>query len=219
MLTRYIIQWQTLSSVEGETIKYNEAEKYLIKADPVLGELIKSHHPLIERPKRHDYFESLARSIIGQQVSVKAAATIFARFERITKLEPGSVASMNDEQVSDIGLSKAKRRYLQDLAEHFTKDPEVFNHLAKLSNDEVIDELTRVKGIGVWTAQMFLIFTLARQDVFAADDRGLQIAIENNYNLSRPTSRAQLDELAETWSPHRTTASLYLWQSLQNTPD
>jgi DNA-3-methyladenine glycosylase II len=200
-------------------MQYSKAEKHLISIDPVLGQLIKKHRPLVDRPQRSDYFASLTRSIIGQQISVKSASRIFERFGKITKLDPSKVASMNDDQVSLIGLSGPKRRYLQDLAEHFVKDSEVFNHLAKLSNDEVIDELTRVKGIGVWTAQMFLIFTLARQDVFAADDRGLQIAIENNYNLSRPTSRAQLDELAETWSPHRTTASLYLWQSLQNTPD
>lgn len=200
-------------------MQYSKAEKHLINIDPVLGKLIKQHHPLVERSQRNDYFASLTRSIIGQQISVKSASRIFERFEKITELDPSKVASMNDDQVSQIGLSGPKHRYLQDLAEYFVKDSEVFNHLAKLSNEQVIAELTRVKGIGVWTAQMFLIFTLARQDVFAADDRGLQVAIENNYNLSQPTSRAQLDELAETWSPHRTTASLYLWQSLQNTPD
>ena len=172
-------------------MQYSKAEKHLISIDPVLGQLIKKHRPLVDRPQRSDYFASLTRSIIGQQISVKSASRIFERFGKITKLDPSKVASMNDDQVSLIGLSGPKRRYLQDLAEHFVKDSEVFNHLAKLSNDEVIDELTRVKGIGVWTAQMFLIFTLARQDVFAADDRGLQLQSKptNQPSTARRTGR------------------------------
>lgn len=193
------------------------AENTLIETDPILGAAIENHGHLPLRPDR-DYFEALAGSIISQQISVKAAAKIFERFREQTELKPERVLELSEEQIKAIGLSGQKSRYIHDLAEHFVKDSAVFNHLDTLSDDEVIIELTSVKGIGVWTAQMFLIFTLHRPDVFAPDDRGLQLAIQNIYNLSTIPKRAELEVFAEKWAPYRSTACLHLWHSLDNQP-
>lgn len=194
---------------------FTDAEIALREIDPLLGELIDRHRHIATGLNR-DYFEALSSSIIGQQISVKAAAKIFERFQEVTNLRPEKTAHLSDDEIKTIGLSGQKSRYLRDLAEHFVKDSAVFNHLDSLPDDEVISELTKVKGIGVWTAQMFLIFTLHRPDVFAPDDRGLQLAAEKLYD--RTFTRSELDQLAEQWSPYRSTACLHLWRSLDNTP-
>lgn len=193
------------------------AEKSLIKIDPILGTAIAAHGNLPLRPER-DYFEALSSSIISQQISVKAAAKIFERFRKQTELRPERVLELREEQIKTIGLSGQKSRYIHDLAAHFVEDSAVFNHLDSLNDDEVIEELTRVKGIGVWTAQMFLIFTLHRPDIFAPDDRGLQLAIQNIYDLPAVPKRAELEIFAEKWAPFRSTACLHLWHSLDNMP-
>lgn len=193
------------------------AEQELISLDPVLGVYITSHGTIPLRQERR-YFEALSSSIIGQQISVKAAAKIFGRFRDITDLKPEKVLDLSDEDVKAIGLSGQKSRYIRDLALHFVEDSAVFNHLSSLSDDEVIAELTKVKGIGVWTAQMFLIFTLHRPDVFAPDDRGLQLAIQKIYNLPGVPGRAKLEVFAKRWVPYRSMACLHLWRSLDNEP-
>lgn len=194
------------------------AENTLVKADPILGAAIERQGHLPLRPDR-DYFEALSSSIISQQISVKAAAKIFERFREQTELKPERVLELREEQIKTIGLSGQKSRYIHDLAEHFVEDSAVFNHLDSLNDDEVILELTRVKGIGVWTAQMFLIFTLHRPDVFAPDDRGLQLAIQAIYDLPVIPKRAELEKFAEAWMPYRSTACLHLWHSLDNAPN
>lgn len=184
--------------------------------DPVMKKLISEHGRIAFRPER-DYFEALSNSIISQQISVKAAASIFGRFREITKLQPTITFDLDEKQIKEIGLSGQKAKYLKDLAEHFVDDSAVFNHLDSLNDDEVIAELTKVKGIGVWTAQMFLMFTLHRPDIFAPDDRGLQLAIEKHYG--QKLGRAELEKFAEKmWAPYRTSASLHLWRSLDNEP-
>lgn len=197
----------TLSQVEHE----------LVALDPVLGERIVTHGTVTLPPTR-PYFEALTSSIISQQISVKAAAKIFERFRTITNLDPLVAMNLTDENVKVIGLSAQKTRYIHDLAEHFVNDAAVFNHLDSLSDDEVITELTRVKGIGVWTAQMFLMFTLQRPDVFAPDDRGLQIAIQTIYDLPQLPTRRELDKFAHRWAPYRTIASLHLWRAIEAPP-
>lgn len=199
------------------TAKLSRAETNLIKLDPTLGEVIQANGPILLRPK-HDYFEALAGSIVSQQISVKAAAKIFARLQDATNLEPIKVLEIDESQQKAIGLSGQKLRYLHDLAAHFVEDSAVFDHLDSLSYDDIVAELTRVKGIGVWTAQMFLIFTLHRPDIFAPDDRGLQIAIQTIYDLPNLPARSELEQLAEKWAPYRSTACLHLWHSLDNTP-
>ena len=194
---------------------FSPAEQALIHQDSRLGRIIETNGHIAPRPER-DYFEALSGSIISQQISVKAAATISERFREATQLQASNVITLSDEQVKAIGLSGQKSRYIRDLAEHFVRDSAVFNHLDSLSDDEVIAELTQVKGIGIWTAQMFLIFTLHRPDIFAPDDRGLQLAIEHIYDTT--LTRSELMTFAERWEPYRSTACLHLWHSLDNTP-
>lgn len=198
-------------------MQLSSAERYLVGADPILGEVISSNGHLPMRPRRGNY-EALVRSIIGQQISVKAAAKIFERFTETTKLRPEKTLELSESQVKSIGLSGQKSRYLTDLAFHFVENPAVFDHLEDLDDETVIAELTRVKGVGTWTAQMFLMFTLARPDVFAPGDRGLQLAIQKLYDTPPKSTETELSMFAERWRPHRTTASLHLWQSLNNTP-
>jgi DNA-3-methyladenine glycosylase II len=193
------------------------AERALIQLDPQLGSVIQAHGSITRQP-RTDYFASLVRAIVGQQLSVKAAATIFERFVAATHLDPHTVTQLTEEQRKAIGLSRSKARYIQDLAAHFVQDAAVFNHLDSLSDDNVIGELTAITGIGVWTAQMFLMFTLIRPDVFAPDDVGLQQAVKRLYGWGEVPPRSTLEAFAERWKPYRTTASWHLWHSLDNAP-
>lgn len=201
----------------GQVMDLSSEELALASLDPVLGAMIKANGP-ISRESREGYFASLARSIIGQQISVKAAAKIMERFEATTNMDPERTAELSEEDSKLIGLSGQKYKYVRDLADHFVRDSMVFNHLDTLSDDDVITELTKVKGIGVWTAQMFLMFTLGRTDIFAPDDRGLQLAVKKLYSLADVPSRAELEDIAAQWSPYRTIASWHLWHSLDNEP-
>lgn len=193
------------------------AEDALTNDDPILGSLIKSQTITLPEP-RSNYFASLARSIIGQQVSVAAAAAIAGRFNEQTGMEPARTVSLSEVDIRSIGLSRQKASYIRDLAQHFVDNPAVYNHLEARSDEEVIAELTAVKGIGVWTAQMFLMFTLRRPDVFAPDDVGLQRAMMQLYDWQTLPSKSELSEKALVWSPYRTIASLHLWQSLKAVP-
>lgn len=198
-------------------MKLSKQEEELLLLDNDMAALIERNGHISREP-RTDYFASLARSIIGQQISVKASAAIMGRFEQATDMQADRTAKLSEEDARTIGLSGQKYRYIHDLAEHFVRDSKVFNHLDTLSDDEVITELSKVKGIGVWTAQMFLMFTLVRPDVFAPDDRGLQLAIKKLYSLDEVPSRSELENIAEMWSPYRTIASWHLWHSLNNEP-
>jgi DNA-3-methyladenine glycosylase II len=195
-----------------------EAEDKLEKIDPVLERLIKLQKPIIHR-ERKDYFYSLCSSIIGQQVSVAAAAAIFGRFEEATNCDPIKVLSLKDEEMRAIGLSRQKTSYIRDVAQHFAEDPDVYKHLDKLSDEEVIKELVEIKGIGPWTAQMFLMFTLVRLDVFAPDDVGIQRAMKQLYNWDELPDRDELIKIADKWRPYRTVACWHLWKSLNNSPE
>jgi len=204
-----------LSDTEKRVAK---AEQTLQSLDPKLGELIELQKPIIHT-SRTDYFAALCRSIIGQQVSVAAASTIYARFEKLTGLKPAAVEALSESDIKTIGLSRQKASYLKDLAQHFANNPEVYNRLDTQSDEEVIAELTAVKGIGVWTAQMFLVFTLTRLDVFAPDDIGLQRAMKLLYGWDKVPPKKELEKFAERWKPYRTVACWHLWKSLDNSPD
>lgn len=193
------------------------AEATLMQADPLLGKLVSAQKLVLSEP-RGDYFASLARSIICQQVSVAAARTIAGRFEEKTSYDPARAAALDEEAIRAIGLSRQKAGYIRDLAQHFVTNPSIYNHLETLSDDKVIAELTAVKGIGAWTAQMFLMFTLARPDVFAPDDAGLQRAMLKLYSWDTLPAKKELIAQAEKWQPYRTVACLHLWHSLDNAP-
>lgn len=199
------------------TAQLAAAEATLAAADPALGRLIAAQAPL-NRLRPGPYFANLTRSIVSQQISIAASATILARLAAATNLEPTRILAATPDDLRALGLSRSKASYIRDLAEHFVRDATVFDHLDALPDADVIAGLTRVKGIGVWTAQMFLMFTLGRLDVFAPDDVGLQRAILRLYNLPAVPPRAELEALTDRWRPYRTVAAWHLWESLQNTP-
>ena len=190
------------------------AEARLAERDPQLGRLIASQKIEV-RPLRTDYFASLCRSIVGQQVSVAAAAAINARLASQTELLPERIASLTEDDIKIIGLSKQKAGYLRDLAGHFVGNPNIYNHLENQADSQVIAELTAIKGVGVWTAQMFLMFTLARPDVFAPLDVGLQKGMMKLYGWEKLPPPRELEAFAERWKPYRTIASFHLWRSLE----
>lgn len=193
------------------------AEAELSRKDRDLGRLIQAHGHL-NRLRPAPYFRNLARSIVGQQISVKAAASIYGRLEAATDLDPHKVVTLSVDELRGFGLSRSKATYVRDLAEHFVNDGAVYDHLGELADDLVIAELIQVKGIGVWTAHMFLMFTLGRPDVFAPDDVGLQRAMVGLYGLKAVPAKADLVEMAERWRPYRTVACWHLWHSLDNAP-
>lgn len=172
---------------------------------------------------RGDAFTTLARSVVGQQISVKAAQSVWERFAALMPasrgaLEPSKVCDLEVSRMRDAGLSARKVEYLQDLARHFD-GRRVRPHAWPAMEDEaVIDELVAIRGIGRWTAEMFLIFHLMRPDVLPLDDLGLLKGISVNYFSGEPVSRAEAREVAQAWSPYRSVATWYLWRSLDPQP-
>lgn len=161
-----------------------------------------------------DFFRSLTSSIVSQQISTKAANTIFGRFMDLIddRLEPAVVQTYSLERLREVGLSRQKASYILDLSQKFHNNAAIYDHLNDLPDEEVIKHLTEVKGIGEWTAHMFLIFSLGRLDVLPHADLGFQNSLVRQYQLdSRPTKK-QMMEIAETWHPYRSVAVWYLWQ-------
>jgi DNA-3-methyladenine glycosylase II len=202
-------------------------DAHLRRADPVLARLIDDYGgPLPEQPdfrgRPDDKYGALVRGITGQQLSVKAAASIWARFlERYGGTTPTPeqiLADDPDELRVAAGFSHAKVRYLRSLAERIVSGELDLSRLGDLPDDEVVRELTAVKGIGEWTAQLFLMFTLHRPDVLPTGDLGVRNAAMRAYGLDAPPAPQALKELAEPWRPYRTRACLYLWRSLRNEP-
>ncbi len=190
-------------------------EKWLRDNDPILAKVITLDMPIRHLP-RSDYFAALCQAIVSQQLSTKAAAVIFDRFKKLTKLDPLKVSLLTLELSREVGLSGQKHSYLVDLANHFINKPEIYTHLSKQTDEEIITELTARKGIGPWTAQMFLMFSLVRLDVFAPADLGIMKAISKLYNIERPVDDLTLIEISDKWRPYRTIACWYLWASLDN---
>ncbi len=188
---------------------------HLKKCDPVLCGIIKRVGPF-----RMEYgppeFHSLAESIIYQQLNGKAAATIFERFVELAgaPLTPAGILKLTAEQLRSVGLSKQKSSYLRDLAEKTASGALDFSQLAEMTDDEVIQHLTQVKGIGVWTAQMFLMFTLRRPDVLPTGDYGVQAAIKKHYRKRKLPKPKEMEKIARAWAPYRSIACWYLWRSL-----
>lgn len=200
---------------------------HLRKHDAALGAAMKkiTLKPLAVR-KRSDYFKTLVEAIVSQQLSIKAADTIFARFMALAaSTSPGrrrkfptpqEVLAIPAAKMRRCGLSKMKVSFIKDLARKILDGTVDFKKIGSWSDEEVIAHLVKVKGIGRWTAEMFLIFSLGREDVFAYDDLGLKNAIRNIYKLKEHPTRAQAEKLAAKWSPYRSLASRYLWASLEN---
>jgi DNA-3-methyladenine glycosylase II len=199
------------------TLDTATALKHLRKVDPVMRDLIKTIGPCGLKPgARGDHFTTLLRAIIGQQLSAKAAETIWLRLIALhpngRKIRPEDVLSMDDKLMRSAGLSNAKVAYAKDLARHVVDGRLKLSSLGRLPDDEIIAELVAVNGIGVWTAEMFMMFRLGRPDVWAIGDLGLRNAVRNLYGIE-PT-KPNLLEVAEPWRPWRSVASWYLWRSL-----
>lgn len=189
--------------------------RHLTAADPVLGALIEQVGP-IEQRLEADAYSSLASAIVAQQLSDKAASTIWRRL--VTALggdpAPERVLSADDALLRGAGLSRSKASFLRDLAARVTDGSLDLERVATLADEDVIAELTAVKGIGRWTAEMFLIFSLGRPDVLAVDDGALRATASWLYQLDGEDSRAAIARIGEAWAPYRTCASLYLWNGL-----
>jgi DNA-3-methyladenine glycosylase II len=199
--------------------------EHLSGCEPVLGALVAAHGPLDEEERRRgrpdDAYGALLRAIVGQQLSVKAARTIYDRLcalygERTPS--PRELLDTDPEQLRAVGLSRAKANYLRDLAQHVEDGELDLDGLPEMDDAEVTEMLTRVKGLGQWTADMFLMFHLRRPDVLPVGDLGIRKAVQLAYGLDTLPDAARLTELAESWRPHRTLACLYLWASLDNAP-
>ena len=188
---------------------------HLKKSDPVLAAIIERVGPF-----RMNYddpaFASLAEAIVYQQLHGKAAATIFKRLTDLAglPLTPAGILKLSEMQMRGVGLSKQKLSYLRDLAAKTQSGELDFSRLADLPDAEVIQHLTRVKGIGVWTAHMFLMFSLRRSDVLPTGDLGIQMAIRKHYNKRKLPKPHHMEKIARCWSPYRSVACWYLWRSL-----
>jgi len=188
---------------------------HLKKSDPILCAIIERVGPC-----RMEYgppeFSSLAESIIYQQLNGNAAATIFQRFAALAgePLTPEGILKLSDAQLRSAGLSKQKSAYLKDLAAKTAAGLLEFSRLHELPDDEVIQHLTQVKGIGVWTAHMFLMFTLRRPDILPTGDYGIRAAMKKHYRKRKMPKPKDMEKIARAWSPYRSIACWYLWRSL-----
>lgn len=193
------------------------ALRHLRRRDPVLKQIISQVGPygMTYHPPT---FHALARAIVYQQLSGKAASTIFRRFEStcgVRKLNPKAVLAVSEEQMRAAGLSGQKAKYIRDLAEKTDNGEVRFGRHNKMEDQEIIAELTQVKGIGVWTVQMFLMFALKRPDVFPVLDLGVRNGMKNLYKIDPQAKYPEYEAIAENWRPYRSIASWYMWRSLE----
>ncbi len=201
------------------TPKYwKQAITELAASDETMQQIIQQFDGAI-LSSRGDAFTTLARSIVGQQISVKAAESVWQKtLLAVPEITPQSITHIEQDLLRTCGLSHRKITYLQDLARHFMDDVLNEARWAGMDDEELIVQLTQVKGIGRWTAEMFLIFHMLRPDVLPLDDIGLQRAISQHYNDKQPMDRKAMRELAIPWQPWRSVATWYLWRSLDPLP-
>ncbi|PPB83945.1 MULTISPECIES: DNA-3-methyladenine glycosylase family protein [Mycetohabitans] len=187
----------------------------LVRRDRILKKLIPQFGP-VHLMARGDPFVTLARSIVGQQISVGAAQAIWARLvAACPSIAPSRIVKLGQPRLIECGLSKRKSEYILDLAQHFTSGALHIASWASMDDEAVIGELTQIRGIGRWTAEMFLIFNLMRPNVLPLDDLGLIRAISVNYFSGEPVTRSEAREVAANWEPWRTVATWYMWRSLE----
>jgi DNA-3-methyladenine glycosylase II len=195
-----------------------KAKLELAQRDVVMEGIIRAF-PRIGLESRGDPFRTLARSIVGQQISVKAAASIWGRLMVVApQMQPDEIVATSFEDLRLCGLSYRKAEYLHDLAHGFLTGSLRVQEWVHLDDESVIADLVKVRGIGRWTAEMFLMFNLTRPDILPLDDRGLQNAIRHYYFLGDPVPRHCARELADSWRPWRSVATWYLWRSLEAVP-
>ncbi len=197
---------------------WDRAKRVLAKKDRVMGAIMRAH-PKISLAGRGEPFLTLARAIVGQQISVKAAQSVWNKVIACVPLvSPEQVLAVKRAELRACGLSDRKVEYIADLAQHFADDKIHVHRWPQMSDEEIIAELVEVRGIGRWTAEMFLMFNLLRPDVFPLDDLGLQKGIRRSYFKGRKVSAGRMKKLGETWRPWRSVATWYLWRSLDPVP-
>ena len=197
---------------------WEQAKVELMKRDRIMKKLIPRFGDL-QLVRRGDPFMTLARSIVGQQISVKAAQAVWERvMVACPKMTPAQVKRQGQVKLAACGLSKRKAEYLLDLAAHFTDGSIHEKDWSSMEDEDVIAELIQIRGIGRWTAEMFLIFNLLRPNILPLDDLGLLKGISVNYFSGEPVSRSDAREVAANWEPWRTVATWYLWRSLDPIP-
>ncbi len=192
-----------------------KAINHLKKSDPVLAAIIERVGPY-RMEFGEPVFHSLAESIVYQQLNGRAAETIFKRFAALAgdPVTPEGIAKLTDGEMRSVGLSKQKSSYLRDMAERAIRGELDFARLADMTDEDVIKHLTQVKGVGVWTAHMFLMFTLKRPNVLPTGDFGVQTAIKKHYKKRKLPKPVQMEKIAKCWEPYRSVACWYLWRSL-----
>lgn len=207
----------------GTTPDYwDDACKHLARRDRVMRKLIPQFGEG-RLQSRGDAFTTLARSIVGQQISVKAAQSVWDRFAALidgppTRLHPAAVLALDAQAARGAGLSARKVEYLVDLATHFESGAVHVKQWQQMDDEAIIEELVAIRGIGRWTAEMFLIFHLMRPNVLPLDDLGLIKGISVNYFSGEPVSRAEAREVGDAWAPFRSVATWYIWRSLDPLP-
>jgi DNA-3-methyladenine glycosylase II len=197
----------------------------LAASDPVMARLIDEHGAVVKRDLRRerpgDAYGALLRSIVGQQLSTKAARTIYGRMLELFDGHaptPKQLLAADPDAIRAAGLSRPKIAYLRDLAQHVEDGELELERLHDLPDEDVIEQLTAVKGIGDWSAHMFLMFHLGRPDILPVGDLGIRNAVKTQYRLRKLPDPKRLERIARPWRPYRTLACLYLWSSLDNTP-
>jgi DNA-3-methyladenine glycosylase II len=194
------------------------AKRALARRDPVMAGIMRAH-PRIFLARRGEPFLTLARAIVGQQISVKAAQSVWDRLALcVGEVTPEGVLAKPRPQLRACGLSDRKTEYIADLAQHFADGAIHVHRWPQMGDEEIIAELIQVRGIGRWTAEMFLIFNLLRPDVFPLDDLGLQKGIRVSYFRDRKVALSTMRRLGERWRPWRSVATWYLWRSLDPLP-
>lgn len=200
-------------------LDWQSALEHFQSVDPVLFTLANRFpSPTVSRPR--STFESLAHAIIGQQLSVKAAATIWRRFEDHHRGMPTAQGILDtpQDQHRSLGVSRQKHGYLCSLADAYLASPAAFDDVVNWSDEDIVAEWTRVKGLGRWTVQMHLMFQLERPDVFPVDDLGIRRAMEAHCGIPKDAPKSEYEKRALVWSPFRTAACRVLWKSLDNQP-
>tara|TARA_B110000858_G_C17647247_1_gene400963 strand:+ start:55 stop:690 length:636 start_codon:yes stop_codon:yes gene_type:complete len=199
-------------------IFWQKAKKVLSAKDKKLSKIIKSYPDEFLFTKSEPFF-TLARSIVGQQISVKAAQSVWDKLEiKVKKINPKIIITTHSGTLKSVGLSRQKVNYLKNLANAFIEKKIKINMWDKLNDEEIIQDLIQIKGIGRWTAEMFLIFNLCRADIFPLDDIGMIRGLCKLYNMQYPTDRESIIRIGEKWKPYRSVATWYLWRSLDPIP-
>ena len=197
---------------------WQKAKKVISAKDKKLSKIIKSY-PDDFLFSKSDPFFTLARSIVGQQISVKAAQSVWDKLEvKVKKINPKIIIATHSNSLKSVGLSRQKVNYLKNLASAFIEKKIKINMWDKMNDEEIIQDLIQIKGIGRWTAEMFLIFNLCRADIFPLDDIGMIRGLCKLYNIPYPANRESIIKLGEKWKPYRSVATWYLWRSLDPIP-